>query len=90
MASEPRPEVIAMSEKIKGEGAINMNLDESNALRAMVKALLRDLITAQGLNLGFCQALQKHGLRLTHDEHEDGSKTFDLENAPQPTTEKVN
>ena len=87
MASEPRPEVIAMSEKIKGEGAINMNLDESNALRAMVKALLRDLITAQGLNLGFCQALQKHGLILTHD---DGSKTFDLENAPQPTPEKVN
>ena len=81
----------SMEEKLTNpdEGPINFNTSEARALRAMVKDLLKHLSNAQKVNLAMVEALKREGLQLTHHETGDGI-FFDLENAPQPTTETVN
>ena len=41
------------------------------------------LILSQGVNRAMIEALARRSLQLTHSEHDDGSVSFDLQNAPQ-------
>ena len=63
---------------------------EANALRAMLRGLLQELTVAQGVNRAITEALYRQGFQLTHVEHDDGSVTYDLENAPRDAPPTVN
>ena len=83
MTDTPRPEAVSMVAKVTGDGPIAMPKAEANALRAMLRGLLQELIVAQGVNRVMVEALYRQGFQLTHVEHDDGTVSYNLQNAPQ-------
>ena len=85
---------------IKGDGegdGLTLTPAETLAFKLMMGALYQQqvdadgqLTIAQGVNRAMREAIARQGFQLTHIEHSDGSVTYDLENAPQPTAETVN
>ena len=81
MTDTPRP-AVSMAAKVTGEGKIKLTTAEANALRAMVRQLLGQVTELQGLNSAMALALYRKRLQVVHREHDDGTISFDLENAP--------
>ena len=80
----------------EGKG-LTLTPREVVAFKAMMRAMYQrqvdtdgQLTMAQGVNLAMAEALNRQGFQLTHAEHEDGSVSYDLQNAPQPVAETIN
>ena len=91
----------SMNEKIlnivEGNGGgdgLTLTPAEATAFKRMMGAMHQrqvdtdsQLTIAQGVNGALREAIARQGFQLTHIEHPDGSVTYDLENAPQPTAD---
>lgn len=84
--TEQRP-AVKMAKQIMGEGPMALTTAEANALRAMVKKLLGQVTELQGLNSMMALALYLKRLQVVHEEHEDGTISFDLEPASDPAAD---
>ena len=85
-----------MAAQLTGDGPIALSQGEANALRAMLRQMIKleGTLQSQGLelsniNTAMVAALKRNSFRLTHQEHDDGTITFDLENVPQRPDEPV-
>ena len=98
MIEHQTPDEKNMNDKIlnmvEGEG-LTLTPAEATAFKLMMGAMHQrqvdadgQLTIAQSVNLAMIEALTRQGFRLTHREHSDGSVSYDLQNAPQPTTDK--
>ena len=95
------PDERSMNDKIlrimrgDGEGdGLTLTPGEVTAFNLMMGAMHQQqvdtdsqLTIAQGVNRAMIEAITRQGFQLTHIEHDDGSVTYDLENA---TAETVN
>ena len=86
-----------MAAKLKGTGALTLTKAEANELRDSLRAVFKrddvlqgQVTELQGLNTAMALGLYRKRLQVVHREHEDGTISFDLENAPPPATETVN
>ena len=82
MTNEPRAESVTMAAKVTGNGPMALTTAEANALRAVIKNLLGQVTELQGLNTAMAAALYRKRLMVVHEEHEDGTVSFDLQPAP--------
>ena len=104
MTDNRTPDERSMNDKLlnivegdgEGEG-LTLTPAEATAFKLMMGAMHQQqvdtdcqLAIAQGVNRAMIEALARQGFRLTHIEHADGSASYNLENTPQPTAEKVN
>ena len=87
----------SMAGKLRGNGPITLTKGESNELRDTILAVFKrdnqlqgQVTELQGLNTMMSLALYRKRLQVVHREHEDGTISFDLQNAPPPITETVN
>ena len=98
MTDTRTPDERSMNDKIlnivDGEG-LTLTPAEATAFKLMMGAISQQqvdtdgqLTIAHGVNRAMIEALTRQGFRLTHQEHSDGSVSYDLQNAPQPTTDK--
>ena len=104
MTDKRTPVERSMNEKIlnimKGDGegeGLTLTPAEATAFKVMMGAIHQRQVDAdsqftiaQGINRAMTEAITRHGFQVTHVEHDDGSVTYDLQNAPQPTAETVN
>ena len=84
--TEPRP-AASMAAQVTGEGPMALTTPEANALRAVIKKLLGQVTELQRLNSMMAHALAGKRLQVVHQEHEDGTISFDLEPAPDPAAD---
>ena len=100
MIDNRTPDERSMNDKIlnmvEGDG-LTLTPAEATAFKLMMGAMHQQqvdtdtqLTIAQGVNRAMREAIARQGFQLTHIEHADGSASYNLENAPQPTAEKVN
>ena len=98
------PDARSMNAKIlniiKGHGAgagLTLTPGEVTSFKLMMAAMHKrqvdtdaQLTIAQGVNQALREAITRQGFQLTHVDHDDGSVTYDLQNAPQPVAETIN
>ena len=97
MTDERTPDQRSMNDKIlrivqgnqEGDG-LTLTPGEVTAFKLMMGAMYQRQVNAdaqltigQGVNTALAEAMTRQRFQLTHVEHEDGSVTYDLENAPQ-------
>ena len=94
----------SMNDKIlnilKGDGegdGLTLTPAEATAFKLMMGVINQrqvdtnsQLNIAQGVNQALREAITRQGFQLTYHEHDDGSVSYGLQNAPQPTAETVN
>ena len=104
MTDKQTPDARSVNEKMlnlmegDGEGdGLALTPGEATAFKLMMGAMYKrqvdtdgQLTIAQGVNSALGEALTRQGFQLTHVEHEDGSVSYDLQNAPQPVAETIN
>ena len=78
-----------MAAKVTGEGPLHLDADEADALRAVVKKLLGQVTELQGLNIAMVAGLFRRRLQVIHEEHADGTISFDLAPAPPDPLEET-
>ena len=85
-----------MAEKLKGKGPIELTEGEADELRSTLRGLFEretqlnsKVVELLNMSAAMAAGLKRQGFRVTHQEHSDGSVSFDLENAPKaaPMTE---
>ena len=93
----------SMNEKIlnimKGDGdgdGLTLTPAEATAFKLMMGAMHQrqvdtdgQLTLAQGLNTAMAAGLHRKRLMVTHEEHDDGTVSFDLQPAPPDPLEDV-
>ena len=89
-----------MEQKIKGGGPIELSADEADELRASLRAVfardnqilmrLVELEATNQVNICMAEALQRQGFVIKSQQNPDGTFSWDLQNAPQPTAATVN
>ena len=100
MTSTQRPAVSTMAAKLKGDGPMALTKTEANELRDTVRAVLQrdsqllmrlvQLEATNQVNICMAEALQRQGFVMKSQQNPDGTFSWDLQNAPQPTPETVN
>ena len=104
MTDNRTPDERSMNDKllniVKGDGegdGLTLTPAEAAAFKLMMGAMHQrqvdtdgQLTIAQGVNRAMREAITRQGFQLTHVEHDNGSVSYNLENAPQPTAENMN
>ena len=86
-----------MTEKLKGDGPINLDKNEAAELRATIRAVferdnqlllqLAQLEATNQVNISMAEALKRQGFIMKSEPQPDGSVAWDLQNAPPPVTD---
>ena len=104
MSDHQTPDERSMNAKllniVKGDGAgdgLTLTAAETLSFKLMMGAMHQQqvdtdaqLTIAQGVNRAMREAIARQGFQLTHVEHDDGTVSYDLQAAPQPTAEIMN
>ena len=72
----------SMAKQVMATGPIALTTPEADALRAVIEKLLGQVTELQGLNTIMAAALYRKRLMVVHEEHDDGTVSFNLEPAP--------
>ena len=97
-----KPQTSTMTEKLEGDGPINLDKDEASELRDTIRAVferdnqlllqLAQLQATNQVNICMAEALQRQGFIMKSELDPDGTTGWNLQNKPEPTpaSETVN